>query len=104
MLFLMYWELNEGVSVADRLLAAEKLMTAKLFPPENIELVRFDITPDNWGITLVNAESIEELSNLNNMWRIACPGIFKTTKLSPARPVQESIGSTNALLQRLQSE
>jgi len=99
----MYWELNEDVSVSDRLQAAEKLMKAELFPPENIEIIRFDITPDNWGITLVNAESVDEISDLNNMWRIACPGIFKTTKLSPARSVQESIGTTTELLKRLQS-
>jgi len=101
MLFLMYWELNENISVTERLQAAEKLIASGHFPPENIEIIRFDITSDNWGVILVDADSSEDVSNLNNMWRIVCPGIFKLTKVSPARPIQEAMETTNQLINEI---
>ena len=104
MLFLMYWELNEEISGSARLNAVEKLKTAGLFPPENIEVLRFDVTPDYWGITLVNADTVADVSDFINMWRTACPGIFKITKISPARPIQESLVSANELIKKIKPE
>jgi hypothetical protein len=104
MLFLMYWELNEEISGKDRLKAVEKLKAAGLFPPENIEMLRFDVTPDYWGITLVNADTVADVSDFINMWRIACPGMFKTTKISPARPVQESLAAASELIEKIQQD
>lgn len=46
---------------------------------------------------LVDANSAEDVSNLNNMWRIVCSGVFKMTKASPVRPVQEAMKATNQL-------
>jgi hypothetical protein len=103
MLFLMYWELNENISVKERVKAADMLISSGHFPPENIEIIRFDITSDNWGVILVDADSAEDVSNLNNMWRIVCPGIFKMTKVSPARPVQEAMEATNQLIKQINS-
>ncbi|WP_252733393.1 hypothetical protein [Pseudoalteromonas sp. C2R02] len=52
MLFLMYWELNKNISVKERLKAAD---------------MWFHITSDNLGVILVDANSAEDVSNLNNM-------------------------------------
>lgn len=104
MLFLMYWELNENISVNDKLKAADKLISSGHFPPDNIEIIRFDITSDNWAVILVEADSSEDVSNLNNMWRVVCPGIFKMEKASPTRPVQEAMEAmvaTNQLINKI---
>ena len=60
MLFLNYWELNDEVSISERLEAVEKLKKCKLFPPQNVEIIRFDITADNWGVTIFEADSVED--------------------------------------------
>ena len=45
MLFLTYWELNEGMSVEERQQVAQKLMSAGLFPPRDVNILRWDATP-----------------------------------------------------------
>ena len=103
MLFLIYWELNENVSVAERVGAGQKLMSAGLFPPEGVNIIRWDTTPDGWGITLLEADSEAAVSRALNLWRMAAPGIFKCTKTSTARPVQEEMESSGEFLKILAS-
>ena len=101
MLFLTYWELNQTTPSAVQIQAAQTLMSSGLFPPKNVNILRWDITPDNWGILLAEAESATDISEAIGMWRAACPGFFATTRTAPAVPVQEGIASTAELLKRL---
>ena len=101
MLFLTYWELNEDTPAAQQLQAAQTLMSSGLFPPKDVSNLRWDITPDNWGILLCEAESAPAINQALVMWRTACPGFFKTTRTAPAMPVQESIPLTAELLKTL---
>jgi hypothetical protein len=101
MLFITYWELNENVALQDTLQAANKLTSSGLFPPQNVQILRWDITPDNWGILLVESDSAQAVSDALGMWRAAVPGFFKVTKTSPAVTVQEAIPATAKLLQML---
>jgi hypothetical protein len=103
MLFVTYWELNENVALQDTLSAASKLTSSGLFPAANVQILRWDITPDNWGILLVESESAQAVADALSLWRAAVPGFFKVTKTSPAIPVQESIPATGKLLQMLAS-
>ena len=43
MLFITYWELNENVALQDTLQAANKLTSPGLFPPANIQILRWDL-------------------------------------------------------------
>jgi len=101
MLFLTYWELNEDKPAAHQIQAAQTLMSSGLFPPKDVNILRWDITPDNWGILLCEADSASAINQALVMWRAACPGFFKTTKTAPAIPVQEGIASTAELLKTL---
>jgi hypothetical protein len=103
MLFLTYWELNENTQAAQQLQAAQTLMSAGLFPPKEVNILRWDITPDNWGILMCEAESAAAINQALTMWRAACPGFFKTTRTAPAMPVQESIPMTGELMKTLAS-
>jgi len=102
MLFLTYWELNEQTPAGQQIQAAQTLMSSGLFPPKNVNILRWDITPDNWGMLLCEAESAADINQALTMWRAACPGFFTTTRTAPAMPVQESIPLTGELLKTLE--
>jgi hypothetical protein len=103
MLFVTYWELNENSAVAANLEAANKLTASGMFPPANVQILRWDITPDNWGILLVEADSAQAINDALSMWRAAVPGFFKLTKTAPALPVQEALPAAGKILQMLAS-
>ena len=91
MLFLTYWELNENMPDEERLQIADKLTSSGLFPPKGVNILRWDGTPDAWGVLLLEAENAADAFRALNMWRAAGAGFFKTTKTSPAMPIQELI-------------
>jgi hypothetical protein len=66
------------------------LLETGLFPPQNTELIRFDMTPDYWGVTLFKAESAEAAFSAIELWRVAGTGIFKKVKVSPAMSVKDA--------------
>ena len=103
MLFLTYWELNEKMSLEQRLEIAQKLTSSGLFPPENVKILRWDITPDGWGITICKADNAADVAKAFNMWRAAGTGFFNVTKTSPATPVEESMPDAAELLKTLRS-
>ena len=91
MLFISYFELDESVSQADRLAAAQRVMNAELFPPEGFNIIRWDTTVDGWGVLIVEAEDATTLARGIEPWRVATGGFFKTVKTSPAIPTDEYI-------------
>jgi len=101
MLFLTYWELNEKMPVDQRMGIVEHLTSSGLFPPENVNIVRWDSTPDGWGILLAEADNAADISRAVNMWRVAGDGFFTITKTSPVLPVKEAVESTTELLKSL---
>lgn len=103
MLFLTYWELNENMPIEQRQPVVGKLTSSGLFPPENVEIIRWDTTPDGWGILIAEAESAADISRAINMWRAAGAGFFKATRTAPAIPVQEAVANTEELLSALSS-
>jgi hypothetical protein len=89
MLFLCYWELNENMSSAERTGIANKLMSAGLFPPPGVRILRWDETPDAWGILLFEAESALQAAAALLMWRASGAGFFRLTRTAPAFPINE---------------
>jgi len=90
MLFLCYWQLNENIPAIDHLTIGKLLKEAGLFPPPGTEIIRFDITPDHWGVTVFTAESVEAAFSLVELWRIGGAGFFKKVKVAPAMPVKDA--------------
>lgn len=97
MLFVSYWELNENMSEPDRLQAAQKLF--KKVPP-GIKILRWDVTPDAWGITVFEAEKPIDAFKFFAIWRTK-PGFFKFVKTSPAMPSEEAIPEMGNFLKSL---
>ena len=99
MLYLMYWELNENIAAQERLQFAQKI-TSSGFPPEGVNIVRWDITPDLWGTMLFEAEKTIDVFKAIDVWRTKA-GFFKTMKTSPVMPVQEVMPQMAEYLQSL---
>ncbi len=92
MLFLVYWELNQDFDPAELAEIAQKLMSKKLFPAEGIKQIGFYMsTSDFWGITILEADSEEQLARDSNMWRLAKPGYLKIMRTTPAVDVTKMI-------------
>jgi hypothetical protein len=91
MLFITYWELNEEMSHAERAQIMKKLTGSGLFPPSGVKIVRWDTTPDSWGILVADAPSPAAMYRAMTLWRTAAAGFFKTTKTAPAVPIHESM-------------
>ena len=101
MMFVTYWELNEDMSVEQRQQVAERLVTKGLFPPPNVNLIRWDATPDGWGILIAEAETAQDYFTALNLWRASGAGLFKHTKTAPALSVQEAMAAAGARLANL---
>lgn len=104
MLFLTHWKLNEGLSSQKTNEIARELTEEGFFPPEDVEVIRWDGTPDGWGIVLWEADSYEAIHNGLNMWRAAAgeTAFFEKTETAPAAPVEEVIPQQAALLEQLE--
>lgn len=101
MLFVTYWELNENMSEGERLVFIEKLESAGLFPPKDVEILRWDVTPDGWGIIVMEAQNAADVVRSMDMWRMAVGGFFKSTRTAPAIPVDESIPLSEGIAKAL---
>ena len=102
MLFISYWELNENMPEQERLQIAQKLTTSGLFPPQDgVKIVRWDATPDLWGVLIMEAENAADVFRAIGMWRAAGPGFFKTIKTAPALPIEEVIPVVAGVVQQL---
>lgn len=101
MLFITYWELDEAMSETERMEAASKL--SQIGPPEGIKLLRWDVTPDNWGIMIYEAENTVAIAKNFTLWRTKA-GFFKYIKTSPLTPVEELMPQLAAYLQSLQQQ
>lgn len=104
MQFLTYWKLNEDLSARETNEIAQSLTEEGLFPPEDAEVIRWDGTPDGWGIVLWEADDYSAVNNGINMWRAAAgeSAFFEETRTAPAAPVAEIIPQQAALLDRLE--
>ncbi|MDH3318109.1 MAG: DUF3303 domain-containing protein [Betaproteobacteria bacterium] len=101
MLFLTYWELNENMPEGDRHKFVQKIMSSGLFPPKGVEVIRWDITPDGWGIVICEQQSATDVVKSLDMWRMAEGGFFKSTKTAPIISIQESMAMSEGLVKAL---
>jgi len=88
MIFITYWELNTDFDPSELAGVAQTLISKKLWPVEGTkEIAWYVSTSDYWGITIIEAETEEQLTEMIGMWRIAKPGIFKLVKSTPAMEI-----------------
>jgi hypothetical protein len=93
MLFLTYWEINETSTPKEIAKIAAELMEKGLWPLEGTKMLGWYITSDipHWGITIYEAETVEQVMKGALVWENAKPGIFKVLKVSPAMTAEDTI-------------
>ncbi len=93
MLFLAYWELNSDKDIREVAKLAGELTKSGKWPAKGVKIHVYTITPSipQWGVTIVEGESEEQLFNNLLAWITAKPGIFKTYEIAPALPVEKAI-------------
>ncbi len=88
MIFITYWELNPDFDPSELAGVAQMIISKKLWPVAGTkEIAWYVSTSDYWGITIIEAETEEQLTEMIAMWRIAKPGIFKLVKSTSAMEV-----------------
>lgn len=99
MLFLVHWELNENIALEERLRTTRRLTATGLFPAKGVQVLRWDVTPDAWGIALLAANSAADVIVAVETWRAALPGFFRSTRTAPVVPVEDMLPLQEALVQ-----
>jgi hypothetical protein len=89
MRFISYFELNPDFEPSELAVLAQEFLKKKLYPAPGVESLAWYIAPGYWGISISEAEKIEDIMNNVNAWRIAKPGIFKSYKIEPAMQAVE---------------
>ena len=88
MIFINYWELNPDFDPSELAGIAQTLISKKLWPVKGTKEIGWYVsTSDYWGITIIEAENEEQMTEMTAMWRIAKPGIFKFIKTTPAMEI-----------------
>ncbi len=88
MLFLMYFDLNENATPEDIMKGAAVLQKANI-QLEGTETKTWLVTPEYWGIAIVECSDETTLSHGINMWSQASPGIYKQIRYSIALNVEK---------------
>lgn len=68
MLYIAYYEISNDVPRREILEAGESLMEAGMWPPEGMEVLRWDTTVDGWGVTVAEVDSYETINRSILMW------------------------------------
>ena len=102
MIFISYWELNPDFDPSELAGVAQTLISKKLWPVEGMKEIAWYIsTSDYWGITIVEAETEEQMVEMTGMWRIAKPGIFKFIKTTPAMEIVKMVPTLMKLAKKI---
>jgi len=84
----------------------ERLQTAQKFMkdvPPKIKILRWDVTPDSWGITVFEVEKPIDAFKFFALWRTKA-GFFKTVKTSPAIPAEEVVPQLGKYIKSLRKK
>jgi len=90
MLFLVYYELNPSLDPAEILDAYQKIQEAEI-ELEKWETKGWYITPEHWGVAIVETESVDDVMKNAYEWRLALPGMFKTYNIAPVAEVEQAV-------------
>ena len=103
MLFITYYELSNDVEFDEVFEAGERLMEEEMWPPEGMDVIRWDGSVDKWGVTIAEADDFETVYRAQAMWETLVPGMFEEIKTAPAAPVEDIMAEGGALMEELSS-
>ena len=100
MLFAIYFELDPAIDPSKVIDAFQQVQEANL-EDQKWETKSWYITPEYWGIAVVETESAEDFAQNANSWRVALPGIFKKYNTAPALDVRTYVPIAAKLVRKI---
>jgi hypothetical protein len=90
MLFIIYYELDPGADPRDILTAYQKIQEA------GVELEKWDtkgwyLTPEDWGVAIVESDTVDDMMKNVYQWKLALPGFFKKYNVAPVAEVEQVV-------------
>jgi hypothetical protein len=105
MLFVIYFEFNENKDPAEILDAFQKIQDAKIAEMhEKWDVKGWYVTPDYWGVAIVDTDSVQVHLRSANSWRLALPDIFKLFKTAIAAEVEQYAPNLAKLIRKLRND
>lgn len=101
MLFITYYELANDVELDEVLEAGNRLIEEGHWPPEGMDVIRWDGTVNRWGVTIAEADDFETIYRAQAMWETLVPGMFAEIKTVPGAPVEEIMAEGGEVLNEL---
>ena len=90
MLFIVHYEFNPNLNPEDMFTAYQKIAQAEI-DLGNSETKSWYITPEHWGVAIIETDSVESMMKNAYMWRVALPGLFKTYNIAPVAEIEEIV-------------
>ena len=90
MLFIVYYELDPSQDPSAILDAYQKIQEAEI-KQEKWDVKSWYITPEHWGVAIVETDSVDDMMKNAYQWRLALPGMFTTYNISPVSEVEQAI-------------
>ena len=90
MLFIIYYELDPTLDPADMLTAYQKIQEAEV-EFEKWETKGWYITPEDWGVAIVECDSVDDMMKNSYQWKLALPGFFTKYNVSPVAEVEQAV-------------
>lgn len=100
MLFIAYWELRDDQSIEERAAAIEEQGLLELTLDGDFEVLRWDVTPANWGIIVIEADDVKTVDKAFSRWRAKQPW-FQKVKVGPAQPATDRIEMLGEVLEEV---
>jgi len=90
MLFIIYYELDPSLDPADMLTAYQKIQEA------GVELDKWEtkgwyMTPEDWGVAIVESDTVDDMMKNVYQWKLALPGFFRKYNVAPVAEVEQAV-------------
>jgi len=91
--FITYWELNPDKDPKELAGLATKLSKEGKWPLPGIKVIAWYVSVNipMWGVSVIEAESVEQVYRSLLTWIKEIPSFFKTYKVSPALSTKDAV-------------
>ena len=90
-LVLVYFELNQEINPAEISEAVGGLVQKGIIPTDDCKYLGWQVTPDLWGVAVLEVASEEAFMRHSSTLRIAKPGLFKSYRSAIAMETKDVI-------------
>ena len=90
MLFIIYFEIDPSLDPREMLTAYQKIQEAGV-ELEKWETTGWYMTPEDWGVAIVESDSVDDMMKNVYQWKLALPGFFTKYNVAPVAEVEQAV-------------